>query len=196
MGYNLHITRRKDWSSHGNDITAQEWLSYVESDPELTLSRQSGEYFAIWDGKSKSVSRWLDWHKGNIYTKNPEESLIDKMVAIAAVLHAEVHGDDGEIYRSDHEPPSFRQRPLRDRFLNWLRTLRPVKPLPLKRPAFNVGDRMLDAWQKECTVVAIDPHAEHRLGKVVVRYDDDKIATYALVGEPLRPRNKKEADRA
>jgi hypothetical protein len=54
---------------------------------------------------------------------------------------------------------------------------------------------MVDAWQRECTVVEIDPRAEHRLGKVVVRYDDGKIVTYALAGEPLRAPIKNETDR-
>jgi hypothetical protein len=84
MGYDLHITRAKSWALNSNDrISADEWLAYVEKDRELSLSRDGGPYFAKWTGKSKLNEPWLDWHDGNIETKNPDEALIDKMVAIA-----------------------------------------------------------------------------------------------------------------
>ena len=192
MGYDFHITRRKDWSSQGSDITAQEWLAYVENDPELSLAKQNGDYFVRWSGSSRNAEPWLDWYKGNIYTKNPDEALIDKMVAIAAALDAQVQGDDGEIYRSGQETPFYRRPSLWNRFLNSLRTSRSSRPMALKHPTFKVGDRMLDAWQRECTVLEIDSQAEHGLGKVVVRYDNNKVITYALVDEPLHRANKKD----
>jgi hypothetical protein len=196
VGYDLHISRRKNWSSEGRDIAAREWLAYVESDPELTLSKENGDHFALWSGPSKNPDPWLDWHDGNIHTKNPDEALIDKMIVIARALQAEVQGDDGEIYRSGHEPPYYRQPSLRDRFLSWLRSLRPAKPLTPIRPSFTVGDRMLDGFHRECTVIEIDPKAEHGLGKVVIRYDDGKVMTFALVASGLRPRENEAGRKA
>jgi len=38
MGYDLHITRRDDWSDQGHDITSDEWLKLIAADPELTLT--------------------------------------------------------------------------------------------------------------------------------------------------------------
>ena len=36
MGYELHITRRKDWADdEGPEITLAEWLALVADDPEL-----------------------------------------------------------------------------------------------------------------------------------------------------------------
>lgn len=99
MGYDLHITRRNDWSANGNDITAAEWLAYVEQDPELSLWPENGLHMARWSGKSKHSEPWLDWFKGNIYSKNPDEALIEKMIHIARALDARVQGDDGEIYQ-------------------------------------------------------------------------------------------------
>ena len=58
---------------------------------------------------------WLDWHDGAIYSKNADPALIDKMVAIARQLHARVQGDDGEIYRGDHQPPSQPKPSFADR---------------------------------------------------------------------------------
>lgn len=99
MGYELHITRAKfHYQNDGNWITAEEWLSYVGNDPELRLAGYNGDYFTLWNGKSEYSDPWLDWHQGNIYTKNPDDFLIDKMVKIAKILNAKVQGDDGEIY--------------------------------------------------------------------------------------------------
>ena len=113
MGYDLHITRRNDWSANGYDITAAEWLAYVERDPELSLWPENGPHMARWSGKSKHSEPWLDWFKGNIYSKNPDEALIQKMVHIARALDAKVQGDDGEIYQ--------REPSLLDRLRNKLR---------------------------------------------------------------------------
>ena len=100
MGYDLHITRRKYWFDKGLDITAEEWARYVESDPELRREPKYGEYHAQWSGPSKYPDAWLDWFQGCVYTKNPDEPLLRKMLQIAAALGARVQGDDGEIYRS------------------------------------------------------------------------------------------------
>src|SRR5260221_14273274 len=38
MGYDLHITRAEFHATNeGHEITAEEWLRYVQSDPELRL---------------------------------------------------------------------------------------------------------------------------------------------------------------
>ena len=98
MGYDLHITRRENWSSEGNDITTQEWLDYIEKDPELSLYGQNGPYFAIWKTEESQREYWMDWSEGEIFTKNPDQILIDKLVKIARHLNAVVQGDDGELY--------------------------------------------------------------------------------------------------
>jgi hypothetical protein len=129
MGYDLHITRAKfHFENEGAWITADEWLRYVEEDPELKLAGYNGDYHALWSGKSEYPDPWLDWFNGNIYTKNPDDPLIDKMVEIAKELKAKVQGDDGEIYigggsknflpppEPDAPPPS---RPRK----SWLRRL-------------------------------------------------------------------------
>jgi len=99
MGYELHITRATFYyENEGAWIPADEWLRYIEEDPELKLAGYNGDYFALWSGKSKHPDPWFDWFDGNINTKNPDDPLIDKMVEIAKHLNATVQGDDGEIY--------------------------------------------------------------------------------------------------
>lgn len=99
MGYDVHITRAQHWSENdGHWITTEEWLDVVRNDPELSLDGNNGPYFANWNSQSTLDDPWLDWFDGNIYTKNPDDSVVDKMIAIARRLGARVQGDDGEVY--------------------------------------------------------------------------------------------------
>lgn len=102
MGYDLHITRAADWSeSEDTPITADEWLTLVDADPELFLNTANGPHFAGWRGASALPDPWLDWDAGQIHTKNPDSALLRKMAQIAAQLGARVQGDDGELYEGD-----------------------------------------------------------------------------------------------
>ena len=42
MGYDLHITRRRNWSEVGNDISAEEWLALVARSSDLTIAAEHG----------------------------------------------------------------------------------------------------------------------------------------------------------
>jgi hypothetical protein len=101
MGYELHITKKEDWSEDGLDITTDEWINIVKNDPELSIDNKNGSYFAIWKPAGIDAEYWLDWFEGNICSKYPEPALIQKMIEIAKLLNAKVQGDDGEIY-DDH----------------------------------------------------------------------------------------------
>jgi hypothetical protein len=127
MGYDFHITRRDNWYDEGADISADEWLKYVESDPELSIDESNGKYFAIWK------EDWLDWRRGEIYTKNPRKNLVEKMIQIANRLNAKVQGDEGEVYKDSSQVPDdeetdrnlelIRQRLSSARKQNWWRML-------------------------------------------------------------------------
>lgn len=187
MGYDLHITRRKDWSATGNDITAAEWLAYVEQDSELSLRPENGPYLAGWSGKSEHAAPWLDWFEGNIYSKNPDAALVDKMVQIARALNAQVQGDDGEIYRSGHDAPIQLRPSTFERLSNLFRSLRPAPRLKPVNPPFKIGDRVLDVYGKEAIVLHIDSKSNHNMGKVTIRYDDGREVSFALIASGLRP---------
>jgi hypothetical protein len=102
MGVELHITRAEFWADNeGKEITADEWLSYVTSDPELKLDPRNGKHFALWLGKSAYEEPWFDWFQGNINTKWPDTALYRKMLKIAATLNAQVQDDDGTVYIKD-----------------------------------------------------------------------------------------------
>jgi hypothetical protein len=123
MGYDLHITRAADWSDNeGAEITAEEWLAFVAADPELTLAESNGPCFVHWSGPSIHSDPWLDWAEGNIYTKNPDQALMDKMVEIACRLNARVQGDDGEVYDDGSTIPDP------DEPVGWLLASPPARP--------------------------------------------------------------------
>jgi hypothetical protein len=101
MGYEFHITRAENWAeSDQRPITAEEWLAGVGGDPELHIDEQSGAYFAVWSGPcSYPGGAWFDWSDGQIFTKNPDQAILAKMLQLADRLEGVVQGDDGEIYR-------------------------------------------------------------------------------------------------
>jgi hypothetical protein len=114
MGYDLHITRRKEWfSDEGLEITDLEWRTVVEADAEMRLTgaaelelpsgealRYENPNLAEWTGHPDNDAPvvWFDYRDGNIVVKNPDEATIVKMQEIARKLGAIVQGDDGEIY--------------------------------------------------------------------------------------------------
>lgn len=181
MGYDFHITRRQDWIDDGDDITAAEWLAYVERDPELQLLPDQGPYFTRWHGKCEYEEPWFNWDSGQIYTKNPDRAIVDKMVAMARAFGAKVQGDDGETYARGEqidEPPPPRpvQAPptLAQRMANWLARFHPIQSLRFRlgMEEFRRGERLRDLWGNEHTVTRIT--REHSVRVLWTRRDDGR----------------------
>jgi hypothetical protein len=104
MGVELHITRAEFWAENeGAEISAEEWLAYVESDPELRLDSRNGKYFVQWLGKSSYNEPWLDWFQGNVSSKWPDTALYRKMLGIATALKARVMDDNGNFYYAPND---------------------------------------------------------------------------------------------
>lgn len=103
MGYDLHITRRDDWSDEGalGEITIDEWLAYVASRRGWRINHVNGPAFAEFTLEQGAEPDWLNWERGNIKTKNPSKALIAEMIRIANHFNAKVQGDDGETYPQD-----------------------------------------------------------------------------------------------
>lgn len=114
MGYDLHITRREHWSDdeqRGVDIALDEWLKYIDNEPDLELSdayrikvpgseteSQVAPGYCEWTNHPLGERPWFDYSDGSISTKNPDDDTIKKMLSIAKTFHGKVQGDDGEIY--------------------------------------------------------------------------------------------------
>ncbi|CFQ49268.1 Uncharacterised protein [Yersinia frederiksenii] len=99
MGVEFHITRAEFWADNDDaQITADEWLNYINSDNELSRYIINGDYHALWSGPSLYGEPWLDWSAGNIYTQWPDTYLYRKMLRIAKHFNAQVMDEDGTIY--------------------------------------------------------------------------------------------------
>lgn len=121
MGYHVTITRApKREDEEGQPIkglpkiTKAEWFESLKKDPTLILRNDVSEGCIQWTGissanreQTESTSdegaAFLFWSDGEIYSKNPSEPLIGKMVEIAALLNAQVFGDEGEEYFAEGE---------------------------------------------------------------------------------------------
>lgn len=107
MGYDIHITRRSDWSDEsGRAIAAEEWSRLAGGDPSLHHSPESGESFyeyAEGDG-------WFDLAGGCVFSKNPNKATLGKAHELAVKLRAKVQGDDGEVYLPNGERVSDKVR--------------------------------------------------------------------------------------
>jgi hypothetical protein len=104
MGYDLHITRAADWTENvGLEITAEEWLGIVGTDPELRPEPSNGPYAAAWNSADAEHKGWFDWYEGTIYTTDPDGPTVGKMVSLARLLNGKVQGDEGEAYESQRD---------------------------------------------------------------------------------------------
>lgn len=119
MGYELCITRKENWfDEDGPLISLDEWLAYVEGDPEMrfdgfaeaklpdgSILRIEGEGLSVWTAYSghevDGNMAWFDYRGDSILVKNPDEEIIGKMVRIGRALGAKVQGDEGEVYAED-----------------------------------------------------------------------------------------------
>jgi hypothetical protein len=115
-GYDVHITRRSDWSDKsGSAITLAEWKKVVAADSEMRLDnfaeaaasdgkkiRIESEGLAVWTkwskhGKDGNMA-WFYYSDGDVSVKNPDKEILGKMFRIAQKLGAQLQGDDGEFY--------------------------------------------------------------------------------------------------
>jgi hypothetical protein len=118
MGYDVHITRRKNWSDDdGPRISLAEWTALVEKDPEMRVDgcaeatlpdggilRVESKGLSVWTaysahGRDGNMA-WFDLRRGNVVVKNPDPEILQKMWSLAQRLAASVQGDEGEYYDS------------------------------------------------------------------------------------------------
>ncbi|MCC5821796.1 MAG: hypothetical protein LAT64_00750 [Phycisphaerales bacterium] len=110
MGYDLHITRKEDWSDEdGPRISRQEWLTLIECDPVLRIdtencNRTPPNVFTVWDDPdAPDGSYWIDWTEDDVSARHQGKDFIRKLHEIASKLGAIVQGDDGEVYLPNGE---------------------------------------------------------------------------------------------
>jgi hypothetical protein len=114
MGYEYHIVRRANYeywdeesetsetewlASMTSNISQEEWLAYIENDPQLELSdegKTESTFFCYWLGGAnhKKNTTWFLYHAGSITAKYPTQEMLQKMIDIATTLNARVVSDD------------------------------------------------------------------------------------------------------
>jgi hypothetical protein len=122
MGYDLHVFRGTDRSA-AEPIRLEVWADVVAANPDLRMTGSveatspSGEIVRIdheglaeWTGHSSGIPIAVDFRRGRLVVKNPDDETITWLVALADRLGARVQGDDGEFY-----PPQDRAAPERQR---------------------------------------------------------------------------------
>jgi hypothetical protein len=187
MGYSVYITRREAWSDFdGPGIALSEWLSLVDSDPELRWEPDLGEHLAVWVGSSSSDLPWLAWENGNLESKHPEKAMLRKMYEISETLSAQLMGEEGEGYdRNGEEIASSASTGGSARPGLWQRVRAFFTSSAAPDPGFPVGCRVRDALGRSGRVEAVDLRSSNGLGSILVRYDDGRSASFAAVAHGL-----------
>jgi hypothetical protein len=183
MGYDIHITRARDWTeSEKTPVALEEWLGAIRaaSDLEVRESRH-----AAWTAHPGRLDVPLLFDRGEISIKNPDEPTLARAIALAQALNARVVGDDGEVYERPDVPPRPAAASFGARVSSWLGHLRFRQDIEADPLPFRVGDRVRDSWGNEATVIYLDTKAEHGLGVVKVRYDDGRELQSAAVAHGL-----------
>jgi len=116
MGYDLHITGKKNWDGfqdeQGPEISRDEWMAVVNADPDLRVEGSENsrlpdknilrQPLVVWTAYSHysadNPGPALGLHHGNVEAKNPDREFRCKMWQLAQALKAKVQGDDGEFY--------------------------------------------------------------------------------------------------
>jgi hypothetical protein len=186
MGYDLRITRA-DCGVNGASlpIEPEEWLEVVQADPDLELVGSMGPHFVRWSGESTLVEPWLDWSQGSVFTKNPDQALVTKMIQLAASMSARVVGEAGEAYSIASDGGVVLEEPDLDPAMAG--APRGGLHEALVEVEFDVGERVADPWGNPGTVVGLDPEADWGLGHITVRYDDGRELTHMCVAHGLEP---------
>lgn len=102
MSYCLYICRGTNFRDDpAHRINADEWLHYIESDPDLRPTELPGAmplHSVRMPDTPDSPGCWLTWFGGRIESNYPDDRTIFKMLEIAKHFGAHVRGDDGEFY--------------------------------------------------------------------------------------------------
>src|SRR4051812_48411520 len=101
MGYDLHITRSPDWSDGTDRIGYEEWIRFVESDPDFEPYDENDPDEDGYKLKGRDFDNYVyyDERCGTINMRPGFQEIICKAVEIASKFGAAVQGDGGEFYR-------------------------------------------------------------------------------------------------
>ncbi|MDH3732300.1 MAG: hypothetical protein OEU54_02155 [Gemmatimonadota bacterium] len=112
MGYVVYITRaRHQLEGPQTPIPQEDWRVVIENDPDLRAAGETPD-LAHWAGPARVRDPSIDWANGNLFSRDPDHSVIRKLIDIAGLLGGRVQGDRGELYSIERgrvisdEPPA------------------------------------------------------------------------------------------
>jgi len=201
MSYDVYITRAPHLREGAEaPIRQEDWRFVIENDPDLSAPDQSAPHRARWGGPSSRGVTWIDWSDGNLFSTDPDHSVIRKLVQIATLLGGRVEGEGGECYTvrggdvvRTEAASSMSAVPIAGPNASFARTPEEVLTPDVSRREpgadvpFSVGERVQTSWGRPATVISIDAHAESGSGIIEIRYDDGRSATMSCLGHGLRP---------
>jgi hypothetical protein len=98
MGYAVYITRARHYLEGPQaPIPQEDWRAVIENDPGLAADRNRPD-LARWAGPATVENPSIDWANGNLFSRDPDHSVIRKLIDVAGLLGGRVQGDDGELY--------------------------------------------------------------------------------------------------
>lgn len=200
MGYDVYITRaRHHLQGSQTPIPQGDWRVVIEDDPELCTPNPAAPDYARWAGPSSLDEPWIDWANGNLFSTDPDHSVIRKLVEITGLLGGRVQGEEGELYSVNRgqvvrENPAASRAPARvDPNASFspppdeaLERGQAVRSSGVEVPVV-VGQRVQTRWGRPATIVSIDPEADGGMGHIELKYEDGRAATTSCVAHGLGP---------
>ena len=181
MGYAVYITRaRHHLEGPQTPIPQEDWRALIENDPDLTPSGEAPDR-ARWAGPSIVRDPSIDWANGNLFSRDPDHSVIRKLIEIAGLLGGRVQGDGGELYsiergRVVREEPAAGQAAAGDRDA-------PAEPFTGIEPQPDLSGAM-DEGELEAALGALtSQQASAPVGAVRPGVDEDPHASFATPPE-------------
>jgi hypothetical protein len=103
MSIYVFVTRRADpLKPDGAEISREEWVKLVESDPDLSLEDPADRFaadktiYAVWKTYPEGYPAWFGLSGGNIEVKGIDDALLGKLRMFANKLGARIVSEEGE----------------------------------------------------------------------------------------------------
>lgn len=111
MGYEVYITKKKNWyDEDGDEISPEDWQNAVEHDPQMEIVGETiapvgkdgvkisykSPLLAEWKNPDSGETVWFDYSHGNIVVKSPDEATKKKIKSIASIIGAKAQGEEGK----------------------------------------------------------------------------------------------------
>jgi hypothetical protein len=103
MSIYVYVTRKPDpLEDEGPDISEQEWIEVIKSDPDLAIvdppdrRPRDRQTYAVWNSYPGGYPAWFALGAGSIEVKGLDDALLAKLRYFATKLNARIVSEMGE----------------------------------------------------------------------------------------------------